>query len=127
MKKLEIRNYDTILIATKISALSFDQIDKFENLTGEEILPFEQCHKIQETKFSCPPPEKIFKKQIKTLDDQEEMQIKGTEDHGKSFKTLESNNQISSNKINVEFIKEKETKMYDLDEYKKVNRFIWRY
>ena len=52
------------------------------------------------------------------------MQIKETEDHGKSLKTLESNNQISSNKINVEFIKEKETKMYDLDEYKKVNRFI---
>ena len=99
MKKLEIRNYDTILIATKISALSFDKIDKFENLTGEEILPFEQCHKIQETKFSCPPPEKIFKKQIKTLDDQEEMQIKGTEDHGKSLKTLESNNKILQNNV----------------------------
>ena len=101
--------------------------------------------KYKKLNFTYPPPEKIFKKQIKTLHDQEEMQIKETEDHGKSFKTLESNNQISSNKINVEFIKEKETKIseskedinygkltfetsttkiYDLGEYKKVNRFI---
>ena len=104
--------------------------------------------KYKKLNFTNPPPEKIFKKQIKTLHDQEEMQIKETEDHGKSLKTLESNNQISSNKINVEFIKEKETKIseskedinygkltfetsttkiYDLGEYKKVNRFIWRY
>ena len=104
--------------------------------------------KYKKLNFTYPPPEKIFKKQIKTLHDQEEMQIKETEDHGKSLKTLESNNQISSHKINVEFIKEKETKIseskedinygkltfetsttkiYDLGEYKKVNRFIWRY
>lgn len=101
--------------------------------------------KYKKLNFTYPPPEKIFKKQIKTLHDQEEMEIKETEDHGKSLKTLESNNQISSNKINVEFIKEKETKIseskedinygkltfetsttkiYDLGEYKKVNRFI---
>lgn len=97
--------------------------------------------KYKKLNFTYPPPEKIFKKQIKTLHDQEEMEIKETEDHGKSLKTLESNNQISSNKINVEFIKEKETKIseskddinygkltfetsttkiYDLGEYKKL-------
>ena len=67
MKKLEIRNYDTILIATKISALSFDKIDKFENLTGEEILPFEQCHKIQETKFYISTSRKNFQKTNKNI------------------------------------------------------------
>ena len=36
--------------AAKISALSLDKIDKYESLTGEEILPFDQSRLIQETK-----------------------------------------------------------------------------
>ena len=36
--------------AAKISALSSDKIDKYESLTGEEILPFDQNKLIAETK-----------------------------------------------------------------------------
>ena len=36
--------------AAKISALSSDKIDKYESLTGEEILPFDQNRLIAETK-----------------------------------------------------------------------------
>ena len=36
--------------AAKISALSLDKIDKYESLTGEEILPFDQSRLIEETK-----------------------------------------------------------------------------
>ena len=36
--------------AAKISALSSDKIDKYESLTGEEILPFDQSRLIEETK-----------------------------------------------------------------------------
>ena len=38
-KKLQ---YDINREATKISALSFEKIDKYECYTGEEILPFNQ-------------------------------------------------------------------------------------
>ena len=36
--------------AAKISALSSDKIDKYESLTGKEILPFDQNRLIAETK-----------------------------------------------------------------------------
>ena len=36
--------------AAKISALSLDKIDKYESVTGEEILPFDQSRLIEETK-----------------------------------------------------------------------------
>ena len=36
----------------KISALSSGKIDKYEYLTGEEILPYDQRRVIEEAKFS---------------------------------------------------------------------------
>ena len=47
--------------AAKISALSLDKIDKYESLTGEEILPFDQSRLIEETKTK----DKNKKKQLK--------------------------------------------------------------
>ena len=38
--------------AAKILALSSDKIDKYEYLTGEEVLPHNQSRTIQETKFT---------------------------------------------------------------------------
>ena len=35
--------------AANISALSFSKIDKYENLTGEEILPFDQRRVIEQS------------------------------------------------------------------------------
>ena len=37
--------------AEKISALSSSEIDKYEYLTGEEILPFNQSKLIEQAKF----------------------------------------------------------------------------
>ena len=39
--------------AEKISALSSGEIDKYEYLTGEEILPFNQSKLIEQAKFIC--------------------------------------------------------------------------
>ena len=39
--------------AAKISALSFGKTDKYEYLTGEEILPPGQRRVIQQAKFAC--------------------------------------------------------------------------
>ena len=62
--------------AAKISALSSGKIDKYEYLTGEEILPFNQQQIIEQAKFTYSPLGKAFEKQTKTIGDQGEKQIK---------------------------------------------------
>ena len=73
---LEMKNWNMILTeAAKISALSYGNTDKYENLTGEEILPSNQRQIIEHTKFAHSPLGKAFKKEtekqvgaIKSLD-----------------------------------------------------------
>ena len=62
--------------AAKISALSSGKSDKYEYLTGEEILPSNQQQIIAQAKFTYSPLGKAFEKQIKTIEDQGEKQIK---------------------------------------------------
>ena len=62
--------YDINREAAKISALSSGKIDKYEYLTGEEILPSNQQQIIQQAKFTHSPLGKAFEKQIKTIEDQ---------------------------------------------------------
>ena len=61
--------------AAKISALSSGKIDKYEYLTGEEILPSNQQQIIQPAKFNYSPLGKALEKQIKTIKDQGEKQV----------------------------------------------------
>ena len=63
--------YDINREAAKISALSSNKIGKYEYLTGEEILPTYQKQIIEQAKFTYSPLEKVFEKQIKTIEDQE--------------------------------------------------------
>ena len=51
--------------AAKISALSSGKIDKYEYLTGKEILPSNQKQLIEQAKFTYFPFGKAFEKQIK--------------------------------------------------------------
>ena len=62
--------YDINREAGKISALLSGKIDKYEYLTGEEILPSNQQQIIQQAKFTYSPLGKGFEKQIKTIEDQ---------------------------------------------------------
>ena len=62
--------------APKISALSSGKIDKYEYLTGEEILPSNQKQIIEQTKFTYSPLGKAFEKQTKTIEGKGEKQIK---------------------------------------------------
>ena len=62
--------YDINREAAKISALSFGKIDKYEYLTGEEILPPDQRIVIEQAKFAYSPLGKTFEKQTKTIKDQ---------------------------------------------------------
>ena len=49
--------------AAKISALSSSKINKYEYLTGEEILPSNQKQIIEQAKFTYSPLRKTFEKQ----------------------------------------------------------------
>ena len=60
--------------ASKISALSSGKIDKYECLTGEDILPSNQQQVIEQTKFIYSRFGKAFEKQTKTIKGQGEKQ-----------------------------------------------------
>ena len=55
--------------AAKISALSSGKTDKYEYLTGEEILPSNQQQILEHAKFTSSPLGKAFEKQINTYGD----------------------------------------------------------
>ena len=63
-KKLQ---YEINKEAAKISPLSSGKIDKYEYLTGEEILPSNERQIIEQEKFTYSPLGKAFEKQIKQL------------------------------------------------------------
>ena len=58
--------YDISREAVKISALSSDKIQKYEYLTGKDILPSDQQEIIEQAKFTYSPLGKAFEKQVKT-------------------------------------------------------------
>ena len=57
------------------------KIDKYEYLTGEEILPSNQQQIIEQAKFTYSPLGKALEKQTKTIEDQGEKQIKAIQDN----------------------------------------------
>ena len=73
--KDEKLQYDINREAAKVSALSSGKLDKYEYLTGEEILPSNQQQIIQQAKFDYSPSGKAIEKQIKTIKDQGEKQV----------------------------------------------------
>ena len=68
--RYEKLQYDANKEASKISALSSREIDKYECLTDEEILPPGQRRKIEQPKFVYSPLGKACKKQTKAIEEQ---------------------------------------------------------
>ena len=58
----EKRQYDINREAAKISSLSSDKIDKYEYLTGEDILPSSNQQIIEQARFIYSPLGKAFNK-----------------------------------------------------------------
>ena len=79
--KDEKLQYDINREAAKISALSSGKLDKYEYLTGEEILPSNQQQIIQRAKFNYSPLGKALEKQRKTIEDRGEKQVKEIQDN----------------------------------------------
>ena len=72
--------YDIKGDAAKISALSSGKIDRYEYLTGEEMLPSNQQQIIEQAKITYSPLGKAFKNQTKAIKDQGEKQRKPIQD-----------------------------------------------
>ena len=69
-------------------ALSSSKLDKYEYLTGEEILPSNQQQIIQQAKFTYSPLGKTLEKQRKTIKDPGEKQVVALESLKDSDKKL---------------------------------------
>ena len=67
--------YDINRKSAEISALSSGKIDKYEYVTGKEILPSNQQQIIEQAKFTYSPLQKASEKQTKTIEDQGQKQI----------------------------------------------------
>ena len=81
--KAEKLQYDIKREAAKVSAISSGKIGKYDYLTGEEIIPSDQSRITEQAKFTYCPLGKAFERQVKTIEDQKEKQIKALEKHGK--------------------------------------------
>ena len=97
--KDEKLQYDINGEAAKISALSSGKIDKYEYLTGEEILPSNQQQIIEKAKFTLG---KAFEKQIKTIEDQGEKQVDALKTSHKKLPSIKDF--VPTEKINLEII-----------------------
>ena len=99
-------------------ALSSGKIDKYEYLTGEKILPSNQQQITKQVKFTYSPLGKAFEKQTKTIENQEEKQIKTIQDNKiqpANTQELTIKNIISENIMSEEAKKE----MYKIMEIEK--------
>ena len=83
--KDEKLQYDINREAAKMSALSSGKVDKYEYLTGGEILPSNQRQIIEQAKFTYSPLGKAFEKQTKTIEDQGIKQVKAIQDNKHLF------------------------------------------
>ena len=102
--KDEKLQYDINREAAKMSALSSGKLDKYEYLTGEEILPSNQQQIIHQAKFNYSSLGKAFEKQIKTIKDQGEKQADALKT---SYKILPSiKDFVPTEKFNPEIIDE---------------------
>ena len=91
IKDRKLQNYIS-REAAKTSALSSTKTDKYEYLTGEEILPSNQQQIIEQAKFTYSPLGKAFQKQIKTIEDQGRKQVDALTDlKSKETKPRETN------------------------------------
>ena len=108
--------------AAKISALSSGKIDKYEYLTGEDILPSNQQQIIEQAKFTYSPLGKAFEKQTKTIKDQGEKQIEAIQDNKKQ---LANTQELTIKSINPENILNDEAKK-EMDKISRIEKTVDR-
>ena len=112
--------------AAKISPLSSGKLDKYEYLTGEEILPSNQQQIIQQAKFNYSPLGKAIEKQIKTIKDQGEKQVVALESLKAPDKKLTSiKDFIAIENLNPEIINEIK-RIEEIEESVNRNKIVYK-
>ena len=123
--------YDINREASKISALSSGNIQKYEYITGEDILPSNQQQIIEQAKFTYSPLGKAFEKQIKVAGDQCKKQVDALENLKlkEEAKPIEDkpNNQSRATIIYNELIKKRKALMKDLHDSVDYNNLKFEY
>ena len=94
-------------------ALSFGKTDKYEYLTGEEILPSDQSRIIEQAKFTCSPIGREFEKQIKTIEYQGEKQMKGLEENGKQLVKYKDEKSLTDSEQKKSSTRSKQKGLFD--------------
>ena len=77
--KYEKLKYDVNREVAKISALSSGKFNKYEYLTGAEVLPSNKQQIIEQAKFTYSPLGKALEKETKTNEDQGNKQMEALE------------------------------------------------
>ena len=77
--KDEKQQYDINREAATILALLSGKIEKYEYLTGEEIVPSDQSRIIEQVKFTYSSLSKAFEKEIKKIEEQGKKQVEALE------------------------------------------------
>ena len=123
--------YDINREAAKISALSSGKIHKYEYLTGEDILPSNQQQIIEQAIFTYSPLEKLFEKQIKTIEDKGQKQIDALESLKPKEQTKpiedKSNNQSKATIIFNDLINKRKKIMSELHDSVDYNNLKFEY
>ena len=102
--KYEELQYDINREATEISALSSGKIDKYEYLTGEEILPSDQNRITEQAKFAYSSLGKAFEKQVKAIEEHWKKQVetsKVLKPNAQTIKDVISENVLKKLKLNL--------------------------
>ena len=107
--------YDINREEAKISALSSGKIHKNEYFTGENILPSNQQQIIEQAKFNYSPLGKAFEKQIKTIEDHGQKQVK-------ALNTLKSNNQLTIEDVILKNALNNNEAKKELDKVKEIEK-----
>ena len=127
-EKLE---YDINRNAAEISALSSGEINKYEYITGKEILPSNQQQITEQAKFTYSPLGKAFEKQVKTIEDQGKKQVDPLKDLKPKEQTKaiegESNNQSIAANIFYDLTNKRKKIMNDLYESGDMNKLSFKY
>ena len=95
--------YDLDKESAKISALSSNNLDKYELLTGEDLAL--KPSTIEQTKFEYSPLNKIFNKELSEEDKKEGFlkELKNIKDKNEELlNTLSATNKAPKNKINIQ-------------------------
>ena len=116
MIRLEMRNYDMILIEKRLKYQPYHPA-KFINeyLTGEDILPSDQQQIIEQARFTYSLLGKAFEKQVKTIEDQGEKQVE-------ALNTIKSNNQLTIKEVISKNALNNDPAKKELDKIKEIGK-----